>query len=176
LAPRKEYLWHWTKDFLEAGREIEKIFASLSGLSGSLFNKIAGLPDLIKLSGLFPQKSSRKGRCQQVIHHDPDLGILPILKCWPYDANRFVTLPLVHTVHPEAASTNVGMYRMQILDMKTTGMHWQLHKTGANHFNAWKKTGKKCQSRLLLVETRSIPMQQTAPLLKILMNIYLQDS
>ena len=152
------------KDFLEAGREIEKIFASLSGLSGSLFNKIAGLPDLIKLSGLFPQKSSRKGRCQQVIHHDPDLGILPILKCWPYDANRFVTLPLVHTVHPETASTNVGMYRMQILDMKTTGMHWQLHKTGANHFNAWKKTGKKMPVTVTLGGDPVYSYAATAPL------------
>ena len=152
------------KDFLEAGREIEKIFASLSGLSGSLFNKIAGLPDLIKLSGLFPQKSSRKGRCQQVIHTDPDLGILPILKCWPYDANRFVTLPLVHTVHPEAASTNVGMYRMQILDMKTTGMHWQLHKTGANHFNAWKKTGKKMPVTVTLGGDPVYSYAATAPL------------
>jgi 4-hydroxy-3-polyprenylbenzoate decarboxylase len=152
------------KDFLEAGREIEKIFASLSGLSGSLFNKIAGLPDLIKLSGLFPQKSSRKGRCQQVIHIDPDLGILPILKCWPYDANRFVTLPLVHTIHPETASTNVGMYRMQILDMKTTGMHWQLHKTGANHFNAWKKTGKKMPVTVTLGGDPVYSYAATAPL------------
>jgi 4-hydroxy-3-polyprenylbenzoate decarboxylase len=49
---------------------------------------------------------------------------------------------MVHTRHPETGSTNVGMYRMQILDEKTTGMHWQRHKTGANHFDAWKKTGK----------------------------------
>jgi 4-hydroxy-3-polyprenylbenzoate decarboxylase len=126
----------------EAGVEIEKIFTSLSGPAGSLFKKLSGLPGLIRLSGLFPSKSAGKGRCQQVIHNDPDLGILPVLKCWPFDGNRFITLPMVHTIHPETAKTNVGMYRMQILDNKSTGMHWQLHKTGATHFEAWKKTGR----------------------------------
>jgi 4-hydroxy-3-polyprenylbenzoate decarboxylase len=152
------------KDFQEAAKEIEKIFGSLSGFSGGLLNKIASLPNLINLSGIFPHKSSRKGRCQQVIHPDPDLGILPILKCWPYDANRFITLPLVHTIHPETGSTNVGMYRMQILDKKTTGMHWQLHKTGANHFNAWKKTGEKMPVSVTLGGDPVYTYAATAPL------------
>jgi 4-hydroxy-3-polyprenylbenzoate decarboxylase len=152
------------KDLQTTGKEIEKVFASLSGISGSFINKIIKLPDLIKLSGSFPQKSSFKGKCQQVIHNDPDLGILPVLKCWPYDANRFITLPMVHTIHPETASTNVGMYRMQILDKKTTGMHWQLHKTGANHFEAWKRIGRKMPVSVALGGDPVYTYAATAPL------------
>ncbi len=152
------------KDIEEAGKEIEKIFTSLSGFSGNLFKKFSGLPDLIKLSGIFPSKSSGRGKCQQVIHHDPDLEILPVLKCWPYDGNRFITLPMVHTMHPETGKTNVGMYRMQILDKNSTGMHWQLHKTGANHFEAWKKTGRKMPVSVALGGDPAYTYAATAPL------------
>ena len=152
------------KDLLEAGMETEKIFNSLSATSGSLFNKLSALPYLIRLSGIFPAKSSGRGRCQQVIHPDPDLGMLPILKCWPYDGNRFITLPMVHTMHPDTGRTNVGMYRMQILDKNTSGMHWQLHKTGANHFEAWKKTGRKMPVSVALGGDPVYTYAATAPL------------
>jgi 4-hydroxy-3-polyprenylbenzoate decarboxylase len=152
------------KDLADAGREIEKIFTLMSGTKGSLFDKISILPALIKLSGTFPVRSAFKGKCQQVIHNDPDLGILPVLKCWPHDGNRFITLPMVHTIHPVSKKTNVGMYRMQILDRKTTGMHWQLHKTGANHFEAWKKTGKKMPVSVALGGDPVYTYAATAPL------------
>jgi 4-hydroxy-3-polyprenylbenzoate decarboxylase len=151
-------------DLQEAGKEIEKIFTSLSDNSGGLIRKISGLPKLIRLSGLLPGKINRKGKCQQVIHNDPDLGILPVLKCWPYDGNRFITLPMVHTVHPETGKTNVGMYRMQILDNKSTGMHWQLHKTGAAHFEAWKKSGKRMPVSVALGGDPVYTYAATAPL------------
>jgi 4-hydroxy-3-polyprenylbenzoate decarboxylase len=152
------------KDFQDAGKEIEKIFSSLSGTSAGLFKKLSGLPGLIKLSGILPVKTSGKGKCQQVIHSDPDLGLLPVLKCWPYDGNRFITLPMVHTIHPDTGKTNVGMYRMQILDKNTTGMHWQLHKTGANHFEAWKKAGKKMPVSVALGGDPVYTYAATAPL------------
>jgi 4-hydroxy-3-polyprenylbenzoate decarboxylase len=152
------------KDLLEAGSEIEKIFTSMSRASDSLFRKLSGLPNLIRLSGIFPYKSSGKGICQQIIHSNPDLGILPVLKCWPYDGNRFITLPMVHTIHPETGSTNVGMYRMQILDNNSTGMHWQLHKTGANHFEAWKKAGKRMPVSVALGGDPVYTYAATAPL------------
>ena len=63
----------------------------------------------------------------------PTLLDLPILKCWPLDAGRFITLPCVVTRDPDTGQRNVGMYRMQIFDGQTTGMHWQLHKVGARH-------------------------------------------
>jgi 4-hydroxy-3-polyprenylbenzoate decarboxylase len=152
------------KNLEEAGKEIEKIFASMSGTTGNLFNKLSAVPDLIKLSGVFPLKLKRKGRCQQIIDRDPDLSIFPVLKCWPFDGNSFITLPLVHTVHPLTAKTNVGMYRMQILSKNTTGMHWQLHKTGANHFDAWKKTGGKMPVSVVLGGDPVYTYAATAPL------------
>src|SRR5450759_647570 len=127
----------------EAGAEIESIFNNLSDNSNSILKKLSALPSLLKLSGILPSRSNRKRTCQQVIHRVPDLDILPVLKCWPYDGGRFITLPMVHTIHPETGKTNVGMYRMQILDKNSTAMHWQRHKTGANHFEAWKIANRK---------------------------------
>ena len=153
------------RDDLEvAGREIEQTFSKISGSSGSFINMISNLPGLLKFSGTLPVKSSKKGKCQQVINPDPDLDMLPVLKCWPYDGGRFITLPIVHTIHPESSSTNAGMYRMQILDKKTTAMHWQLHKTGANHFEAWKKTGKKMPVSVALGGDPVYTYSATAPL------------
>ncbi len=71
---------------------------------------------------------------------------------------------MVHTVHPVTGKTNVGMYRMQILDNKTTAMHWQRHKTGANHFEEWKKTGRKMPVSVTLGGDPVYTYASTAPL------------
>ena len=83
-------------------------------------------------------KSVREAPCQEIVHKIDDgdsfsLHDLPILKCWPKDGGRFITLPNVHTRDPETGGRNVGIYRMQVYDERTTGMHWQLHKVGARH-------------------------------------------
>jgi 4-hydroxy-3-polyprenylbenzoate decarboxylase len=148
----------------EAGTEIEKLFGNLLYHKETLFQKLSALPALLKLARLFPSRSGRKGSCQQEIHKVPDLGILPILKCWQHDGGRFVTLPMVHTRHPVTGSTNVGMYRMQILDKNTTAMHWQRHKTGANHFEAWKTAGKKMPVSVALGGDPVYTYAATAPL------------
>jgi len=148
----------------EAGAEIESIFNDLSDNSDSIFKKLYALPSLLKLSGILPSRSNRKGTCQQVIHRVPDLNILPVLKCWPYDGGRFITLPMVHTIHPETGKTNVGMYRMQILDKNSTAMHWQRHKTGANHFDAWKKINKRMPVSVALGGDPVYTYSATAPL------------
>ncbi|MCX6253007.1 MAG: menaquinone biosynthesis decarboxylase [Bacteroidia bacterium] len=152
------------KNLNEAGVEIESIFNNLTDNTGTLFKKISALPTLFKLTGILPSRLKRKGTCQQVIHRIPDLGILPVLKCWPHDGGRFITLPMVHTMHPETGKTNVGMYRMQVLDKKTTAMHWQRHKTGANHFEAWKKTNKKMPVSVALGGDPVYTYSATAPL------------
>jgi 4-hydroxy-3-polyprenylbenzoate decarboxylase len=127
----------------ETGNEIEDLFRLISrSQERGLIRKMKGLPRILKLLQYLPHRTYGKGKCQQVIHTDPDLGILPVLKCWPHDGGRFITLPMVHTRHPVTGNTNVGMYRMQVLDGKTTGMHWHKHKTGANHYEAWKQYGK----------------------------------
>ena len=68
---------------------------------------------------------------------------LPILKCWPKDGGRFVTLPNVHTRDPDTGERNVGMYRMQVYDERTTGMHWQVHKVGARHGKRYYERGER---------------------------------
>lgn len=148
----------------EAGAEIESIFNNLSDNSNSILKKLSALPSLLKLSGILPSRSNRKGTCQQVIHRVPDLDILPVLKCWPYDGGRFITLPMVHTIHPETGKTNIGMYRMQILDKNSTAMHWQRHKTGANHFDAWKKINKRMPVSVALGGDPVYAYSATAPL------------
>ena len=99
------------------------------GLSGKI--RLAG--EMLKLAQLAP-KVVTKAPCQEVvITEDIDLFKLPILKCWPKDAARFITLPTVITKDPTTGKRNVGVYRMQVLDQKTTAMHWQTQKDGAVH-------------------------------------------
>ncbi len=123
----------------DTARDIENTFASLVNQKLSLRSKIGSLPSLLRLAGYLPSRKRGKGLCQQVIYHQPDLSMFPVLKCWPHDGGRYITLPMVHTKNPVTGKTNVGMYRMQILDNKTTAMHWQRHKTGANHFEEYRK-------------------------------------
>jgi menaquinone biosynthesis decarboxylase, SCO4490 family len=152
------------KNLDDPGSDIVSLLDHLIPGSHSIFNKLSSLPELIRISGFFPFRSRRKGICQHVIIKDPDLSILPVLKCWPYDGGRFITLPMVHTVHPVTGRKNVGMYRMQVLDSKTTAMHWQRHKTGANHFEEWKKTGKRMPVTITLGGDPVYTYAATAPL------------
>lgn len=124
-------------------REIVNLFGKLTNTAGSGLKILSSLKELVRLAKIMPYRSKAKGNCQDVVLMDPDLSILPVLKCWPHDGSRFITLPMVHTIHPVTGKTNVGMYRMQVLDKNTTGMHWQRHKTGASHFVAWKASGNK---------------------------------
>jgi 4-hydroxy-3-polyprenylbenzoate decarboxylase len=148
----------------DAGIDLEGLFNKISHGNETFFQKLSALPGLFKMAGLLPARIKRKGKCQHHVNMNPDLGVLPVLKCWPYDGGRFITLPMVHTIHPETGSSNVGMYRMQILDKNTTGMHWQRHKTGANHFEAWKKTGKKMPVAVALGGDPVYTYASTAPL------------
>jgi 4-hydroxy-3-polyprenylbenzoate decarboxylase len=152
------------KDLDEPGSDIISLFDHLTSGSGNIFNKLSSLPELIRISGCLPSRMRRKGKCQQVILKDPDLSILPVLKCWPHDGGRFITLPMVHTAHPVTGRTNVGMYRMQVLDSKTTAMHWQRHKTGANHFEEWKKSGRRMPVTATLGGDPVYTYAATAPL------------
>ena len=100
-----------------------------------LFDKLKMLPKLAELGSFFP-RSVKDGACKEVVRKGDDVNLLdfPILKCWPQDGGRFITFPLVFTKNPETGKRNVGMYRMQVYDERTTGMHWQTQKHGAEHF------------------------------------------
>jgi UbiD family decarboxylase len=84
----------------------------------------------------------RSPACRSVVNPDPDLGELPVIKCWPGDGGRFITFPLVFTRDPLTATANVGIYRMHVFDRNTTGMHWQIHKGGGFHYNEAEKLGR----------------------------------
>jgi 4-hydroxy-3-polyprenylbenzoate decarboxylase len=92
------------------------------------------LPMLAEMGKFFP-KTVSSGPCKEVIRRDNfSLDEFPILQCWPKDAGRFITLPCVVTRDPKTGKRNVGMYRMQVYDQHTTGMHWQRQKVGAEHY------------------------------------------
>ncbi len=136
----------------------------ISSPKRSFKEKLSLLPDLYRFSSYFPSKARSNPPCQQVVFRKPDLGILPVLKTWPHDGGRFITLPIVITHHPENGNRNAGMYRMQVFDSQTTGMHWHRHKTGANHYSAWKKTGEKMPVAVILGGDPVYTYAATAPL------------
>ncbi len=97
-------------------------------------DKVKMLPMLAEMGKFFP-KTVSTGPCKEVIKRDNfSLLDFPVLQCWPKDAGRFITLPCVVTRDPKTGKRNVGMYRMQIYDARTAGMHWQRQKIGAEHY------------------------------------------
>lgn len=124
------------------------------------------IPRLFRLLHVFPHKSMRRGICQQVIEKDVDLFSLPVLKCWPQDAGRFFTLPLVFTKEADSRRQNVGMYRMQILDKSSTGMHWHKHKDGSTIFQSYAQKGIRMPVSVALGCDPAITYAATSPLPK----------
>jgi 4-hydroxy-3-polyprenylbenzoate decarboxylase len=99
-----------------------------------LIGKLKMLPKLAQMGAFFPKMVS-KGACQEVVRHEGfSLFDYPVLQCWPEDGGRFITLPLVFSKNPETGKRNCGVYRMQVYDAHTAGMHWQTHKQGAEHY------------------------------------------
>ncbi|MGB7023416.1 MAG: menaquinone biosynthesis decarboxylase, partial [Candidatus Acidiferrales bacterium] len=99
-------------------------------------DKVKMLPKLAELGSFFP-KTVKSGACKEVIRkEDFSLSSFPILKCWPQDGGRYITWPMVITKNPETGKRNVGCYRMQVFDERSTGMHWQTQKHGAEHFRS----------------------------------------
>ena len=110
-------------------------------MPATFIDKMKALPKLAVLSSYIP-KMVKGGPCKEVIMKDrPSLADIPVLKCWPEDGGPFITLPLVFTKDPETGRRNVGMYRMQVYDECTTGMHWHIHKDAAGHYARERKDG-----------------------------------
>jgi 4-hydroxy-3-polyprenylbenzoate decarboxylase len=107
-----------------------------------LIGKIKMLPKLAEMGGFFPRTVS-KGACQEVVRTQGfSLFDYPVQKCWPEDGGRFITLPLVFSKNPDTGKRNCGMYRMQLFDDRTAGMHWQTHKQGAEHYRRMRHHGR----------------------------------
>ncbi len=145
-------------------KEIEALFKMLTKPKENILDKLAMLPKLSQFASWMPKVKSGKGECQQVIDLNPDLNKLPVMFCWPFDGGKFITLPVIHTKDPHNNIRNVGMYRMQIYDEKTTGMHWHKHKVSAKHFNEYKKLGKRMPVAVTLGGDPVYTYAATAPL------------
>ncbi len=123
---------------------VRKLLGLLQDPPQGLVDKVKTLGELVGVARTQP-KTVRSGVCQEVVitGDDVDVNMLPALKCWPEDAGRFITLPLVISGDPETGRRNVGTYRMQVYDERTTGMHWQTHKDGARHYRAGEDQGQE---------------------------------
>jgi 4-hydroxy-3-polyprenylbenzoate decarboxylase len=120
-------------DSLDEVAERIRGFMDVKSPQGFL-DKVKMLPMLAEMGKFFP-KTMASGPCKEVIQRDGfSLLDMPVLKCWPKDAGRFITLPCVITRDPVTGKRNVGMYRMQVYDERTAGMHWQRQKLGAEHY------------------------------------------
>lgn len=151
-------------DNIDSIAEDIKNLLDISSYLGIL-NKIKAVPKIARLAAVFPRKVD-KAPCQEVVEEDPDLSTLPILKCWPEDGGKFITLPLVITKDPETGVQNMGMYRLQVFDNKTTGMHWHLHKDGREIYEKYKKLGGKMPVSVAIGTDPATTYAATAPLPK----------
>jgi 4-hydroxy-3-polyprenylbenzoate decarboxylase len=122
-------------------------------------------------------KTVKEAPCQEIVHKlDPStlnslpstsamsLHDMPILHCWPKDGGRFITLPNVHTRDPETGARNVGVYRMQVFDERTTAMHWQVHKVGARHGKRYYERNERMPVAVTLGGDPALSFAATAPL------------
>jgi 4-hydroxy-3-polyprenylbenzoate decarboxylase len=120
---------------------LDEIAERISGLMNvkapeGFLDKLKMLPQLAALGSAFPKTVGAKDApCKEKIRREGfNIEYFPVLKCWPLDGGRFITLPCVCTRNPVTGKRNVGMYRMQVYDGQTTGMHWQRQKVAAEHY------------------------------------------
>jgi len=130
----------------------------------NLMEKLKALPKLKRLADFLP-KNVKSGPCKEVIIKDtPSLDIIPVLKTWPQDGGPFITLPMVFTKDPDTGIRNCGMYRMQVFDGQTTGMHWHMHKDGASHFRKAEARGQRLPVAVAIGSDPATMYSASAPL------------
>ena len=134
-------------DFTEIGQRI--VDMTKMNIPSGFLNKIKKLPELSKMADSFP-KLEKNGPVTEITSSSASFDDLPILKSWPNDAGRFITLGLVATSHPETGVRNLGVYRIQILDSTHAIMHWQKHKRGAHHSDISKEKGEKIPTAIII--------------------------
>jgi 4-hydroxy-3-polyprenylbenzoate decarboxylase len=145
----------------DLAHEIEEL--TTPKMPGGMIDALKMLPMVNRLRDLMP-KTVREAPCQEVVRRDGTLDELPILKCWPEDGGRYITLPLVFTRDPETNVRNIGTYRMQVYDGRTTGMHWQRHKGGAQHYRVAERLGKRLDVSVALGPDPALAYSATAPM------------
>ena len=136
-----------TSDFTEIGKRIVDL--TKMDIPSGILSKIKKLPELAKMSDSFPKLESN-GPVTEVVEKSPSFCKIPILKTWPNDAGKFITLGLVVTKHPDTGVRNLGVYRIQIIDDTHAIMHWQKHKRGAQHGEISKERGEKIEAAIVI--------------------------
>jgi 4-hydroxy-3-polyprenylbenzoate decarboxylase len=121
------------------------------------------LPMVARLSDLVP-KTVKDAPCHEIVRRDGTLDELPILTCWPEDGGPYITFPLVFTKDPESGQRNIGTYRMQVFDSRSTGMHWQRHKGGAQHYRVAERLGRRLEVAVAIGPEPVLPYCATAPM------------
>ena len=133
----------------------------------TLLDKAKLLPMLLEATQ-FPPKllNTTHPPCQEIVqlNDDIDIGKIPVLQCWPDDAGRFITFPIVINRSTDNKIRNVGLYRMQVYDKKTTAMHWHIHKDGAHFFHEYKKQNKVMEVAVALGADPASCYSASAPL------------
>ncbi|MDP2661427.1 MAG: menaquinone biosynthesis decarboxylase [Dehalococcoidia bacterium] len=152
------------EDLDEPGQRLAKL-TSLEGIERKgLVNRVKQLGqarDLVR----FGPETVKKAPCQEVVTtQNPSLSMLPVMKCWPDDGGRFITMPLVITRDPLTGRRNVGTYRLQVFDDQTTGLHWHLHKGAAQHHRSSQELGRRLEIAVALGADPALTYSSTAPL------------
>ncbi len=160
----------WERVKLGLGAEPERVGEELAAMlrpriPEGVGEKLASLRKLTRALSFKPRRV-RRAPCQEVVleGEEASLDALPVLKTWPKDAGRFITLPLVFTKSRRTGRVNVGMYRMQVYDARTTGMHWHVHKHGAEHLREAAEAGERLEVAVALGADPATVFSAVAPL------------
>src|SRR5215471_13882062 len=145
----------------DLAREIEEL--TTPKIPSGMLDTLKMLPLVGRLTDLLP-KTVRTAPCQDVVKENGTLEGIPILTCWPEDGGPYITLPMVFTKDPETGMRNIGTYRMQVYDERTTGMHWQRHKGGAQHHRVAERLGQRMPVSVALGADPALPFAATAPM------------
>jgi 4-hydroxy-3-polyprenylbenzoate decarboxylase len=133
-------------------------------MPGTFAERLRKLGTLFDVARAGPRRVA-DAPCQEVVETAaPSVAGLPVLRCWPGDAGRFITLPAVFTRDPTTGARNVGMYRLQIFDERTLGMHWQIHKGSAEHHRVAESGGARMPVAIVLGGDPAMIYAASAPL------------
>jgi 4-hydroxy-3-polyprenylbenzoate decarboxylase len=125
--------------------EVTEQFLAMLEPRGSLsfLEKLKMLPRLKQINDIFPvEVKPRQAPCMEVIVEEPSFDLMPVCQCWPQDGGRYITMAMTFSRDPATGASNCGLYRLQVFDSKTCGMHWHLHKGGAEHLRKMKERGE----------------------------------
>ncbi len=153
-----------TTDLPNLGRRLQAIIQSKP--PRGFAEKLAFLREALGWSRFIPRSRKTRPPCQEVVYRgeEVDLSRLPVLHTWPADGGPFITLPVVFTRSLETGARNVGMYRLQVFDRNTTGIHWHIHKDGAHFFHEYCKAGRRMEVAVAIGCDPAVTYAATAPL------------